>query len=164
MSNTSMKIQLIRTSIPDESGQTYQLSLKKMPKNAYYIWVRQQKECVGKLELKLQMPDTLIWCEIKIRNDFEPCEKFIVEFMRSGIKQRDKKNYRGRGLGTALLKEVVAIARHTGFKRIYGSVMGDDITRTPNLLKWYRRHGFSMCAPYPGCINSAAAWICMELN
>jgi len=159
-----MKIQLIRTSIPDDLGQTYQLSLEKMSKDIYYIWVSQQKEHVCKLELKLHMPDTLIWGEIKIRNDFEPCEKIIVEFMRSGIKQRDKKNYRGRGLGTALLKEVIAIARHTGFKRIYGSVMRDDITRIPYLLEWYQRHGFSMCEPYPGCIDSAAAWICIELN
>lgn len=159
-----MKSELMKKSITDKYGQEYQVSLVKISDHLYRMKIKQQKEYVGEAKFLLRMPDIMILGDIQIRNDFDLPESVIEEIMQRGRKRCEHKNYRERGLGTALLEEVITFGRQTGLKRIYGSAMKKDIIRTPHLLEWYGRHGFSRCDPYPNCIAGAEAWICKELN
>jgi GNAT superfamily N-acetyltransferase len=51
-------------------------------------------------------------------------------------------NYRGRGLGTALLQFVEDRARHQSVKRISGKVVQKDYAAWPELLNFYAKNGF----------------------
>lgn len=50
------------------------------------------------------------------------------------------KNYQSRGIGTKLLREVVAYSREIGATCIHGSLQG----KTDLLSKWFSRHGFEI--------------------
>jgi GNAT superfamily N-acetyltransferase len=52
--------------------------------------------------------------------------------------------HRHQGLGTAMLRKLLDIARENGVKHIQGRVVENDIRETPGLLDWYRREGFSV--------------------
>jgi GNAT superfamily N-acetyltransferase len=50
--------------------------------------------------------------------------------------------YRGRGLGSAVLEAVIALARQREIREITGSIVRKDLARLPHLPDWYARHGF----------------------
>jgi len=50
------------------------------------------------------------------------------------------KNYQSRGLGSKLLKEVVAYSREIGSVSVHGSLVGHKEL----LAQWYSRHGFEV--------------------
>lgn len=49
-----------------------------------------------------------------------------------------RRNYRGRGLGSVLLKAVTEYLASTEVRKIHGTMVGD----LPRLIRWYRREGF----------------------
>lgn len=58
--------------------------------------------------------------------------------------QRPKRNFRGRGLGSAMLKYVIAQAERLGVAGISGFITPDDARTTPYLFDFYRKHGFEV--------------------
>lgn len=52
--------------------------------------------------------------------------------------------YRNRGLGSALLRQSIALARGHGIQHIKGRIVRKDTRDTPHLLDWYRSHGFAV--------------------
>lgn len=52
--------------------------------------------------------------------------------------------YRQLGLGSGLLREMIALARDYGAISIRGIVRQADLAERPFLLHWYRRHGFNV--------------------
>jgi hypothetical protein len=57
--------------------------------------------------------------------------------------QLPPKNYRQRGLGSALLKEIIHWAKEHGFTQIEGEISTVDTPHNPKLLEWYARFGFT---------------------
>ena len=55
-------------------------------------------------------------------------------------------NYRGQGLGSILLRQLIAYTRERAFQNIQGQVFRADVENTPYLLQWYRQHGFDILA------------------
>jgi len=53
-------------------------------------------------------------------------------------------SYRGRGMGSALLRHIIDLAREHSLHRIYGVVVEHDYQAMPYLLDWYARHGFTV--------------------
>lgn len=58
--------------------------------------------------------------------------------------RQPQQNFRHLGLGAAMLEYVIAQAKELGMKGIYGEVTHDDATKTPYLIEWYQRHGFTI--------------------
>jgi GNAT superfamily N-acetyltransferase len=57
--------------------------------------------------------------------------------------QHYPKNYRKRGLGSALLKVIIHWAKENGFTQIKGSISNVDTPHNPKLVEWYNRLGFT---------------------
>jgi GNAT superfamily N-acetyltransferase len=76
------------------------------------------------------------------------------------------KNNRRRGLGTELLKLVIAKARERDLVHIRGFVTNQGLVDNPNLLNWYKKHGFDILpTPSPGSeMTDKVAWIRMDLK
>ena len=53
-------------------------------------------------------------------------------------------NYRGRGLGSALLELIVAQARLGGFHQITGMLHPQNLQDKTDLPEWYRKRGFTV--------------------
>jgi hypothetical protein len=53
-------------------------------------------------------------------------------------------DYRGRGLGTLLLRALIAYVQGRGFQDIQGQVFQADVENTPYLLRWYQQQGFQL--------------------
>ena len=57
---------------------------------------------------------------------------------------------RGRGVGSVLLRHVIATARERGYLRLSLETGAMDYFQAARAL--YRRHGFSECAPFAGYV------------
>jgi ribosomal protein S18 acetylase RimI-like enzyme len=73
-------------------------------------------------------------------------------------------DYRRMVLGTHLLQFAIKKARQHGIKRIYGSLTQEDINNNPNLVKWYKKHGFEILPPSQENIENAVFGISMNLR
>jgi hypothetical protein len=72
--------------------------------------------------------------------------------------------YQGLGLGTAVLKAIIQIARDKKIRTIHGSVTQQDLDKTPHLLTWYQQHGFQVEEPTEQEVGSAISRICCYLT
>jgi len=92
---------------------------------------------------------TIFWLQdIAIANQVTPPFKPGWVTWRPGLRSELPQpiNYRGRGLGSILLRQVIAYTRERAFQSIQGQVFRADVENTPYLLQWYRQHGFEILA------------------
>ncbi len=73
-------------------------------------------------------------------------------------------NYRQKGLGTYLLKMIINWAKHKGVHKIIGAVTQEDINDNPNLINWYKKHGFQIKPPTGNEPCTAKHRICLYLD
>jgi GNAT superfamily N-acetyltransferase len=69
-------------------------------------------------------------------------------------------NYRGRGIGSAIIEFLKDYAKTNGFRRIEGKVKQIDLDTNAQLPDWYRRRGFIVTDGVQG----AAYQISLVLN
>ena len=162
----------------DNSGRRYQLKVVEDSNDLFWIELWRKGEWVGEAKYQIGPTNIIIAGDIYVRDDSDPprnspisrdYSKHPIGFIKSSAITTPKpnkyiKNYRRQGLGTKLLDLSIEHAKERNVQCIYGSVMQDDIARTPGLVEWYERYGFQRCGPYSGCIRNAAAWIYMDLT
>ena len=73
-------------------------------------------------------------------------------------------DYRRMGLGSHLLQFAIKKIRQRGIKRICGSLAQEDINNNPNLVKWYKKHGFEILPPSQENIENAVCGISFNLE
>ena len=76
--------------------------------------------------------------EIKINGRLE--RNNVLNALLRPLRRFRAKNYQSRGIGSKLLKEVVAYSREIGADSIYGCLAGHKEL----LAKWYARQGFEV--------------------
>lgn len=69
--------------------------------------------------------------------------------------------FRGEGLGRALLEWIIAEARAAGYQWMYGDTIAEAM---PTALAMYRRHGFQECEPYLEQPSPGAVCIRLDLR
>lgn len=163
----------MRKFLTDNSGLRYYLKVIEDSDDLFYVELWRKGDWVGYADyLRYPMNTEITEVNICIRNDFGPTRRnrdysnpppwFKESLTITGLK-RDNKNYRSRGLGTKLLNLLIEHAKERKVQRLYGSVMNDDIDKTPGLVEWYEWLGFQRCDQYQGCIPNAEVWIFMDL-
>lgn len=75
-----------------------------------------------------------------------------------------KWNFRNCGIGKLLMERLFLEAHAAGIREIWGSVTQKDIDRTPHLLEWYQRLGFTVGDADAECIHNAVRKIVMQLD
>jgi len=167
----------MRKFITDNNGLRYYLEVVEDSDDSFYIEIRRKGDWVGYAEYqRYPMNIEITEVNIYIRDDSDPPRRSPgnLEYsnLRTWIKKsititelkKTNKNYRHRGLGTKLLNLLIEHAKERKVQCLYGSVMKDDIAKTPGLVGWYERLGFERCGPYQGCIPNAEVWIFMDLT
>ena len=163
----------MRKFLTDNSGLRYYLEVVEDSDDSFYIELRRKGDWVGYANYqRYPMNTETTEVNIYIRDDSDPPRRnldysnltaWLKKSVTTKEPKKDNKNYRHQGLGTKLLSLLIEHAQEKKVQRIYGSVMQDDIAKTPGLVEWYERHGFQGCDPYQGCIANAAVWIFMDL-
>jgi hypothetical protein len=117
---------------PDKLMWTFRVCDQDMPVGYAYCWL-------------MDKPTGIRINDLKISDDLPVRTTPIVGFMRRlfGL-PRLTLDYRRRGIGSALIREIITTARANGYHRITGEVKATDLARFPGLPNWYAAHGFTI--------------------
>jgi GNAT superfamily N-acetyltransferase len=163
----------------DRFRQRYQIEVQEDSDQTYYIKMKDGADYAGQLLCSYHENGVMILEDLFIRNDFERDGDWAVDRKlrpeipmfednmvpgdpvqpgRRHPRETDK-NYRNKGLGSALLRIMTALALRRGMTTIFGSIVKMDLARNPNLIRWYLNRAFTLTDPFPGCIPGARAYI-----
>jgi len=126
-------------SLADKEGRHYQLSID----DADQWWVLKLFDglCPIGYANCLYQGKVLFLADLCISDDVPPTGRLACWARMFGLRLRHK-NYRGRGLGSALLGFIIEQARRNGIEHITGKLFPADLTKNPELPTWYRQRGF----------------------
>jgi len=150
--------------ILDREGREYRMKVAWDENSLIIIKLLYRNSEVGRLQCVLNPPGKLMIGDIIIRNDKIHTPPHLLAALWRLLVKPKPIDYRQRGLGTHLLQFAIARARQRGFKRIYGSLTQEDINNNPNLVKWYKKHGFQILPPSAENIETAVCGISMDLE
>ena len=148
----------------DRQGQSYRLSLSvKGDRSHFQLYWRQT--LVGEARCLRESPERMAIGDIAIANEVipPPANLLMRGFRQLPGCQHPPVNYRGRGLGTALLRSMIEHSRQVGAKELCGEVFEQDVQNCPVLLSWYERQGFERQEPQGELEVDVVALICLAI-
>ncbi|MEM9009553.1 MAG: GNAT family N-acetyltransferase [Cyanobacteria bacterium P01_F01_bin.86] len=106
---------------------------------------------VGEAKCLRASPTTLLLKDIAIANEAIPKPSHDwIKFLRRVLGwQPQPVNYRGLGLGSALIRHLIHYAREERFQSLKGRVFRADVENNTKLLQWYQKHGFEIISIDP---------------
>ncbi|NEP42518.1 MAG: GNAT family N-acetyltransferase, partial [Okeania sp. SIO2H7] len=128
----------------DKTGREYYLEIHYFYNSEGKIvfkLIRKGRNCqVGKASCLFKKTEEIFLADIFLENNlaFESIDDKIFKILHWG----EPKNYRGKGLGSYLLRKMIEVARNQGIKKIYGDIEAEDLKATPYLIDWYKSFGF----------------------
>ncbi|MEG4531048.1 GNAT family N-acetyltransferase [Microcoleus sp. D2_18a_D3] len=148
----------------DREGREYRLKVDG-DKDRYFIAkLLYRNSEVGMINCVFDPPGELMIGDLLIHNDIIHTPPHLLAALWRLLVKPKPIDYRQKGLGTHLLQFAIAIARQRGVRRIYGSLIQKDINNNPNLVKWYKKHGFQILPPSAENIDTAVCGISMDLE
>jgi GNAT superfamily N-acetyltransferase len=144
----------------DKQNNVYGISIVAQDHDFFHADILTENALVGQIRWMVSEPHILELADLVI------FEQAIV-FRRGCLRyipflSQPQPNFRHLGLGTAMLEYVIAQAKALGMKGIYGEVTHDDAMKTPYLIEWYQRHGFTV-GHEPKRLPNAVATIYREI-
>jgi GNAT superfamily N-acetyltransferase len=166
----------------DRFRQRYDIETQEDSDQVYYIKLKDGDEYVGQMLCSFHDAAIMILEDLFIRNDLETQEDwgagrklrpavpiFEEGQISAGIfntrrhSNKTEMNYRNRGLGSALLRLMIDLARRRGINTVVGSIVRKDILRNSHLIRWYINRGFDLTGQFQGCIPDAETYIHFEV-
>lgn len=137
-----MTKQSVTVLIYDKHGHMYRLVVAE-DEQWIHACLWDNRYSVGRLNVVFRSPDEWEIADIILFDEI-PDRLSVLHRLWLGLRGRKPqlRNYRGRGLGTALVQFVEDRARHQSVKRITGKVVQKDYGSWPELLDWYAKNGF----------------------
>ncbi len=80
------------------------------------------------------------------------------------VNWHEPSNYQKRGLGTMLLQEIINFAKSSQVKKLHGSLTQEDLSKNPNLIKCYQKHGFRIEKPTLDEVDLAGYRVCLYFD
>ena len=153
-----------RMIIRDSQNREYRLQVDSEEDSYFLAKLLYRNREVGRLQCVLYPPDKLVIGDIIIHSDVIHAPDHLgAAFLRLLVKPKPI-DYRRRGLGTHLLQFAIEKARQRRIKRICGSVTQEDINNNPNLVRWYKKHGFEILPPSQENLKEAVLGISLDLG
>ena len=153
-----------RMIVRDRQKREYRLQVSGDEDSYFIAKLLYRNSEVGRLQCVLYPPDKLMIGDIIIHSDVIHAPSHLGAVLLRLLVKPKPMDYRRRGLGTHLLQFAIKKARQRGIKRIYGSLTQEDINTNPNLVKWYKKHGFEILLPSQENLENAVFGISMNLR
>ena len=128
--------------IEDTANRRYRLSTSEHDA-FWFIKVYDGKSRIGYANCEVD-DFGLVLKDICISDQAMRPEGWIMRLLRVFTGQCDPINYRGRGLGSALLRVIIDRAKSHGLHHVTVQMFPLDLGANPRLPDWYRRHGFTV--------------------
>ncbi len=149
----------------DKDGRAYQLSILETDSHIF-LKLHYHHLLVGEAKCVWESPQTLLLGDIAIANAVipPPHDEFsaLISTLPGG--QPKPVNYRRRGLGSALLRCLIAHAHARQAQHLYGNVFEQDVQNNSKLLQWYQKHGFEIREIPEGDREDIVAHIHLDLH
>ena len=148
----------------DRQGLPYRLFLSVQGDSSHFQ-LYQQQMLIGEARCLRESPERMAIGDIAIANEvIPPPANLLMWGLRQlpGYRQAPV-NYRGRGLGTALLQSMIEHSRQLGVTELCGEVFQQDVENCPVLLHWYERQGFERRSPDRELGEDVVALICLAI-
>ena len=130
-------------SIQDQLGKSYRVQAFENPDN-WCLMVYDGDVPVGHVNCVVKR-DVLNLDDLHVSTDATQPAHGLPLLLRNLFHHRGKRiSYRSRGLGTAMLRLLIARASERGFKIIEAHLSPHDLAEYPDLPEWYRRQGFAL--------------------
>ena len=129
----------------DRKGRRYSLSI--VESNPFVLLQLHHRQLlVGEAKCLPASPTTLLLKDIAIANEAIPKPRYDWEKLLHRIPgwRPQPINYRGLGLGSALIRYLINYAREEKFQSLKGHVFRADLENNTKLLQWYQNHGFEI--------------------
>ncbi len=132
-------------SLLDKKGRRYALSIVEGDP-LLVMQLHDQQRLVGEAKCLRASPNTLLLKDIAIANEVipHPSHAWVRFLHRIPGWQPQPINYRGLGLGSALIRYLIHYARIERFQSLQGQVFQADLENNTKLLQWYQNHGFEI--------------------
>src|SRR4028118_885751 len=153
-----------RMIICDHQEREYRLQVNGEEDSYFIAKLLYRNSEVGRIQCVLYPPDKWMIGDIIIHSDVIHAPPHLGAALLRLLVKPKPMDYRRRGLGTHLLKFAIKKARQRGIKRICGSLTQKDINNNPNLVKWYKKHGFEILPPSQENIENAVFGISLDLG
>lgn len=98
--------------------------------------------CVRQTQESLLLSDIQVYCSVALPR---PWWHVLLRL------QPERRSYRGRGIGTAMLQFIIGQARREAVQEIEGNLLPLCLREMPNLTDWYRGCGFLVHMNEDGC-------------
>jgi hypothetical protein len=133
--------------LPDWNRRGYQVKVVEW-ENGVTLQLYHHQCLVGEVKGVPLSPTTFWLQDIAIANQVNPPirPRWVMWGARLRNELPQPVNYRGRGLGSILLRQLIAYTRERAFQSLQGQVFRADVENTPYLLQWYRQQGFEILA------------------
>jgi len=149
--------------VRDREGREYRLRVDG-DSGLFIVKVLQQGCKIGNVQWVFHPPGQMCLGDLIIDDAVVHTPQNLAIALWQLVFKPQPVDYRRRGLGTELLRFAIAQARRCGIGRIYGSLMQEDIASNPNLVDWYKKHGFHIVPPTSENVPGAVMGIYMDLS
>ncbi|NER84208.1 MAG: GNAT family N-acetyltransferase [Leptolyngbya sp. SIO1D8] len=132
-------------SLLDKKGRRYTLSIVESDP-LLVMQLHHQQLLVGEAKCLRASSSILLLKDIAIANEAIPKPNHDwVRLLQQILGWRPQTiNYRGLGLGSALIRYLIHYAREERFQSLKGQVFRADLENNTKLLQWYQNHGFEI--------------------
>lgn len=128
--------------ITDRYGDHYRVHSERDTGWSFHLW--HGDSVVGYMNC-IEQPPVLLVGDFKLYDAVQVRETALAKLWRKLLRHPcPVRNYRNRGLGTALLALLSELAKSSGFRRLEGWISDVDTNTNPGLPDWYRRRGFQV--------------------
>ncbi len=114
---------------------------------------------VGSLTAVICTETTVQLSDVEVGNAVDTSSVPFRRYVRKWKPRFGMTSFRGRRIGTKMLKCFLDWCRANGKIEVYGTVVQSDLDETPGLLGWYQRHGFEVHPPDDRCLRNAVCMI-----
>lgn len=130
----------IEHTIYDKAGKAYIVE-GHLSSSALLSVVSSEHKWIGRINWVTSEQDFMDIADLHI---FDPPHKKLWWMWILPFLYKKPPNYRGCGLGSAMLEFIIQSARNMGISEIRGTIKSDDLKKTPYLPTFYRKHGFTV--------------------
>jgi hypothetical protein len=130
---------IVHPKIEDKQGNVYIVNIVSEDETVFSAYISFKKICVGRINWVIEENNVMTLADLVIFDGMvrRPLWSRLLPFLTW-----KPPNFKQRGLGSAMLRYVIAQAEKLQVDAISGYLTSDDLRDTPYLPEFYEKHGF----------------------
>jgi GNAT superfamily N-acetyltransferase len=128
----------------DKRGRKYEIGIQRDLEIVLWLEVVHKGRRIALGKFVKESPDHLFINDLKVYDRVNMQPQWLRQVAYLFKKELSSTNFQSSGIGTMLLRAMIAEARKRGVRLITAQAEPDDKSRRQDLLKLYKRYGFKL--------------------